>query len=146
MNDYLKYVKLDLDLPNPIRAKEFDAGIDLYSTSTLTISPGERELVGTGIAVELPVNTVGFINPRSGLALNKGLSIVNSPGTIDAGYRGEIKVCLINLDPREPISITRGDRIAQLVILPILLLEPLKVENLSDSERGATGYGSSGIK
>lgn len=143
--DILKYVKLDPDLPDPVRANPTDAGVDLFSTISTSINPGCRELIGTGIAVELPENMVGFINPRSGLALQRGLSIVNAPGTIDAGYRGEIKVCLLNTDQQETIEINRGDRIAQLVILPVWLPVLKLVDSLTDSSRGISGYGSSGI-
>ena len=110
------FAQLDPDLEPPRYAKPGDAGADLRSSLDVTIAPGERTLVPTGIAVALPEGFVGLIHPRSGLALRHGLSIVNSPGTIDAGYRGEIKVLLINLDPKESIEIRRGDRIAQLVV------------------------------
>ena len=112
----LRIVRLDKELPLPRRAHPTDAGIDLYTAQDVTIAPGHRELVGTGIAIALPVGTVGLVHPRSGLALKKGLSIVNAPGTIDADYRGEIKVCLINLDPEQPIELARGERIAQLLV------------------------------
>lgn len=132
-------------LPVPTRAHRGDAGVDLYSTDTVTIQPGERVLVGTGIAIELPFGTVGLIHPRSGLALKQGLSIVNAPGTVDADYRGELKVCLINLDPREPIEITRGDRIAQLVVQKVELFDFEVVDDLDDTVRGTGGYGSTGV-
>ncbi|MFC9995725.1 dUTP diphosphatase [Nocardia sp. NPDC127526] len=128
----------------PARAHEGDAGVDLCATSDEVIEPGERVVVGTGIAVALPVGTVGLIHPRSGLAAKVGLSIVNAPGTIDAGYRGEVKVCLINLDPRTPIEIRRGDRIAQLIVQRVELVDFECVEQLEDTERGAGGFGSSG--
>lgn len=108
------------------------------------LAPGARELVPTGIAVALPVGTVGLIHPRSGLATRVGLSIVNAPGTVDAGYRGEIKVCLINLDPAEPITIERGDRIAQLLVQRVELPEFVEVETLDETSRGTGGHGSSG--
>ncbi|GGC59799.1 deoxyuridine 5'-triphosphate nucleotidohydrolase [Hoyosella rhizosphaerae] len=127
-----------------MRAHPGDAGADLYSTVDVEIPPGERVLVGTGIAVALPIGTVGLIHPRSGLAARTGLSIVNTPGTVDAGYRGEIKVCLINLDPRDPIHIQRGDRIAQLVVQKVELVSFVEVESLNDTSRGDGGYGSSG--
>lgn len=101
-------------------------------------------MVGTGIAIALPVGTVGLVHPRSGLAARAGLSIVNTPGTIDAGYRGEIKVCLVNLDPAETISIARGDRIAQLVVQRVELPDIVEVDELDDTSRGVGGYGSSG--
>ncbi|GAC58351.1 deoxyuridine 5'-triphosphate nucleotidohydrolase [Gordonia hirsuta DSM 44140 = NBRC 16056] len=140
----LRLVRLDPDLPLPQRAHPGDAGIDLYSTTDLELAPGRRQVVGTGIALALPYGTVGLVHPRSGLAARAGLSIVNAPGTIDAGYRGEVKVCLINLDPEAPIVIARGDRIAQLLIQRVELPEVLEVSELDDTERGTGGYGSSG--
>ncbi|QKT07224.1 dUTP diphosphatase [Gordonia sp. X0973] len=143
-SDPLRIRRLDKDLPLPLRAHPGDAGIDLYSTTDAELAPGRRQLVGTGIAIALPIGTVGLVHPRSGLAARAGLSIVNTPGTIDAGYRGEIKVCLINLDTEEPVVIKRGDRIAQLVIQRVELPELEEVEELDDTSRGAGGYGSSG--
>lgn len=143
----LQLVRLDKELPLPRRAHPSDAGIDLYSTNTVTLAPGQRVLVGTGIVIGLPVGTVGLIHPRSGLALKHGLSIVNAPGTIDADYRGEIKVCLINLDQQEPVTIERGDRIAQLLIQEVSLCEVEEVAEVADlgqTQRGAGGYGSTG--
>lgn len=142
--DRIPLRRLDPDLPLPRRAHPGDAGVDLYSTIDVELPPGRRQLVGTGVALALPVGTVGLIHPRSGLAARAGLSIVNTPGTIDAGYRGEIKVCLINLDPDEPISISRGDRIAQLVVQRVELPEFVEVDELDDTTRGEGGYGSSG--
>lgn len=127
-----------------MRAHPDDAGIDLYAATELVLAPGRRQLVGTGIAIALPVGTVGLIHPRSGLAARAGLSIVNTPGTIDAGYRGEIKVCLINLDPEAPITIARGDRIAQLLVQRVELPQVVEVDELDETQRGAGGYGSSG--
>lgn len=135
---------MDPELDPPSYATFGDAGADLRSAIDTVISPGERVLVPTGIAIALPEGFVGLIHPRSGLALRHGLSIVNTPGTIDAGYRGEIKVLLINLDPREPIQIRRGDRIAQLVVQRFETVEFVAVGELPDSERGDGGYGSSG--
>ncbi|ARU47129.2 dUTP diphosphatase [Corynebacterium silvaticum] len=138
--------RLDKDLPLPQRAHRGDAGVDLYATESVQIQPGHRALVGTGVALALPLGTVGLIHPRSGRALKEGLSIVNAPGTIDADYRGEIKVCLINLDPQTPISIERGQRIAQLVIQKVELVDFVEVEELLDNTvRGAGGYGSTGV-
>ncbi|GAB07727.1 deoxyuridine 5'-triphosphate nucleotidohydrolase [Gordonia amarae NBRC 15530] len=128
----------------PTRAHPGDAGVDLYSAVDLELPPGRRQLVGTGVAVAIPVGMVGLIHPRSGLAARTGLSIVNTPGTIDAGYRGEIKVCLINHDPDTPITIARGDRIAQLVVQRVELPEFTEVAELDDTSRGTGGYGSSG--
>ncbi|MHA2789130.1 dUTP diphosphatase [Corynebacterium sp. S7] len=137
--------RLDAELPVPKRAHPGDAGVDLYAAEDVTLEPFQRALVGTGIALALPVGTVGLVHPRSGLAAKQGLSIVNSPGTIDAGYRGEIKVSLINLDPKEPIEITRGMRIAQLVIQRVELCDFVEVDELDSTERGAGGHGSTGV-
>lgn len=131
-------------MPLPTRGHPGDAGVDLSSTVDVDISPGERVLVGTGLAVALPFGTVGLIHPRSGLAARSGLSIVNTPGTVDAGYRGEIKVCLINHDPRETIRIRRGDRIAQLVVQRVELVDLVEVDDLDHTSRGTGGYGSTG--
>lgn len=145
----LAVVRLDRDLPMPVRAHEGDAGVDLCSAEDVELAPGQRRLVPTGIAVAVPYGMVGLVHPRSGLAARVGLSIVNSPGTIDAGYRGEIKVALINLDPVEPIKIRRGDRIAQLLIQQVELPELVEVASfdeagLADTTRGLGGHGSSG--
>ena len=137
-------VRLDPTLPIPVRAHAGDAGVDLYSAETVVLEPGQRELVRTGIAIELPFGTVGLIHPRSGLAAHNGLSIVNSPGTVDAGYRGEIKVCLINLDPPHSIRIKRGDRIAQMLVQRVEMFTFREVDTLDESERGERGYGSTG--
>ena len=131
-------------LPLPSYAHPGDAGADLHAAEDVVLEPGERRLVGTGIAVALPEGYVGLVHPRSGLAFRHGLSIVNAPGTIDAGYRGEIKICLINLDPEAPISIARGDRIAQLVVQRFETAEFVEVADLDDTQRGAGGYGSTG--
>lgn len=133
----------------PSRAHPGDAGVDLYSAQDVELAPGRRALVPTGIAVAVPVGMVGLVHPRSGLAARVGLSIVNSPGTIDAGYRGEIRVSLINLDPTEPIVIRRGDRIAQLLLQRVELPELVEVTSfdeagLGDTARGDDGHGSSG--
>ncbi|MET7769817.1 dUTP diphosphatase [Nocardia sp. NPDC005366] len=137
-------LRLDPGIPMPARAHHGDAGVDLCTTEDVILEPGERVLVGTGVAVALPVGTVGLIHPRSGLAAKTGLSVVNTPGTVDAGYRGEIKVCLINHDPRTPIELRRGDRIAQLLVQRVELVDFLEVDRLDDTTRGADGYGSSG--
>ncbi|MEV0433010.1 dUTP diphosphatase [Nocardia sp. NPDC050413] len=136
--------RLDPGIPVPKRAHPGDAGVDLCTTEDVIIEPGERVLVGTGIALALPVGTVGLIHPRSGLAAKAGLSVVNTPGTIDAGYRGEIKVCLINHDPRTAVELRRGDRIAQLLVQRVELVEFAEVDDLDETVRGAGGYGSSG--
>ncbi|MFI1919729.1 dUTP diphosphatase [Nocardia sp. NPDC020380] len=137
-------LRLDPGIPVPTRAHEGDAGVDLCTTEDVIIEPGERRLVGTGIAVALPIGTVGLIHPRSGLAAKHGLSVVNTPGTVDAGYRGEIKVCLINHDPRTAVELRRGDRIAQLLVQRVELVDFVEVNALDETARGAGGYGSSG--
>lgn len=141
----IKVKRLDKELPLPKRVHRGDAGADLYAAEALTLQPGERALVGTGIAIALPLGTVGLIHPRSGLAAKQGLSVVNTPGTVDADYRGEIKVCLINHDRHTPIEIERGMRIAQLVVQRVELVGFAEVEELEDTDRGAGGYGSTGV-
>lgn len=133
----------------PGRAHDGDAGIDLYSAVDVELPPGNRVLVPTGIAVAIPYGMVGLVHPRSGLAARMGLSIVNSPGTIDAGYRGEIKVALINLDPTQAVVVHRGDRIAQLLVQRVELPELVEVTSfdeagLAGTSRGDGGHGSSG--
>lgn len=137
--------KLAKDAVIPQRAHADDAGVDLSSAEDVVLAPGQRALVGTGIAIALPAGTVGLVHPRSGLAFKKGLSIVNAPGTIDAGYRGELKVCLINLDPINAVEIAKGDRIAQLVVQKVELSPLLEVDELDETERGAGGHGSTGV-
>nr|WP_208407710.1 dUTP diphosphatase [Amycolatopsis granulosa] len=136
--------RLDPGVPLPSYARPGDAGADLVTTTDVVLEPGRRVLVGTGIAIALPPGYAGFVHPRSGLAARTGLSVVNAPGTIDAGYRGEIKVCLVNHDPDEPIRLSRGDRIAQLVIQRVETAAFVEVAELPASERGAGGYGSTG--
>jgi dUTP pyrophosphatase len=136
--------RLDKDLPMPRYAKAGDAGIDLYSRIDFTLAPGERSLIPTGVAIALPPGFVALVHPRSGLALKHGISMVNTPGTIDAGYRGEIQVILINHDRSEAASFKRGDRIAQMVIQKVEAAQLLEVSELPGSGRGATGFGSSG--
>ena len=137
---------LEPNWPVPTYAKPGDAGADLRITQDLVLHPGERKIVGTGVAVAIPAGYVGFLHPRSGLAAKQGLSIVNSPGTIDSGYRGEIMVALINHDPKETIELSRGDRIAQLVIQEFVSANFKIVEQLPESDRGGDGYGSTGSK
>ncbi|MGN2637102.1 dUTP diphosphatase [Nocardia takedensis] len=144
MSEPVALLRLDPGIPMPTRAHEGDAGVDLCTTEDVIIEPGERVLVGTGIAVALPLGTVGLVHPRSGLAAKTGLSVVNTPGTVDAGYRGEIKVCLINHDPRTAIELRRGDRIAQLLVQRVELVDFVEVDSLDETARGAGGYGSSG--
>jgi dUTP pyrophosphatase len=133
----------------PSRAHDGDAGVDLCTAVDVELAPGRRALVPTGIAVAIPHGMVGLVHPRSGLAARVGLSIVNSPGTIDAGYRGEVKISLINLDPDETIQLRRGDRIAQLLVQRVELPELVEVTSfdeagLGDTSRGDGGHGSSG--
>jgi dUTP pyrophosphatase len=137
--------KLDNDAVIPTYAKPGDAGADLYSISELVLSPGERALVKTGIAIALPNGYVGLVHPRSGLGLKNGISVVNTPGTIDAGYRGEIGVVLINHDLHESFQVKKGDRIAQLVIQKVENANFKIVSQLPESERSAGGYGSTGV-
>jgi dUTP pyrophosphatase len=128
----------------PSRAHEGDAGLDLYACEAAHIGPGERWSVGTGVAVEIPAGHAGLVLPRSGLAREHGISLVNSPGLIDSGYRGELRVLLLNNDPAETFRVHPGDRIAQLVLTPIALAEPVAAKELTESARGDGGFGSSG--
>ena len=136
--------QLDPELPLPAYAHPGDAGADLVAGVDVDLAPGERALIPTGIAIALPAGYVALIHPRSGLAAKHGLSIVNTPGTVDAGYRGEIKVLLINHDPVEAITLRRGDRIAQLVVQRVERARFEAVSALPDSVRGSGGYGSTG--
>jgi dUTP pyrophosphatase len=136
--------RLDDDLPLPRYAHAGDAGIDLYAAQDITLGPGERGVIGSGIAIAIPEGFVGLVSPRSGTALRGGLSMVNTPGIVDSGYRGEVRLILVNLDPREPIEITRGDRVAQLVIVPVAHAEIVETSELPDSQRGEGGFGSTG--
>lgn len=137
--------RVDPDLPLPKRAHRGDAGVDLHSAEDLVIAPGERALVKTGVALALPLGTVGLIHPRSGLAAKHGLTIVNAPGTVDADYRGELMVCLLNTDKDTPFEVTRGMRIAQLVVQRVELPEFVEVDELDETVRGAGGYGSTSV-
>lgn len=140
----IQVVRLDPELPVPSYAHPGDAGADLFAREDVTLAPGERRLVPTGLAIALPPGYVGLVHPRSGLAHRSGLSIVNAPGTVDAGYRGEILVCLVNLDPATPIELSRGDRIAQLVVQRVETAAFVEVDELPDSVRGDGGHGSTG--
>ena len=140
----ISIVRLDPDLPLPAYAHPGDAGADLLTTVDVTLQPGERAMVPTGIALALPEGYVALVHPRSGLAARHGLSIVNTPGTIDAGYRGEVKVMLINHDPVAPVELRRGDRVAQLVVQRFERARFVEVGQLPDSVRGEGGYGSTG--
>jgi dUTP pyrophosphatase len=137
-------LRLDRGLPLPCRARTGDAGVDLYAAAEVTLGPGERAAVGTGVAVAIPEGHAGLVTPRSGLALRHGLSIVNTPGVVDSGYRGEIRVILVNLGA-VPVTLTRGDRIAQLVVVPVAAADLVEVAELPPSERGEGGFGSTGL-
>tara|TARA_A200000159_G_C7250201_1_gene308425 strand:- start:237 stop:725 length:489 start_codon:yes stop_codon:yes gene_type:complete len=138
--------RLDTDLPLPKYAKPGDAGCDLLAAEQTVLEPGGgRVLIPTGIAIALPEGYAAFIQPRSGLALKHGVTCLNTPGLIDSGYRGELKVLLINTDPKEPFEVNRGERIAQLVIQKVEQAEFLDVEDLSETERGDGGFGSTGV-
>lgn len=136
--------RLDKDLPMLAYAHEGDAGIDLISAEDLSLKPGERALVRTGISLAIPFGFAGYVQPRSGRAINEGLSMVNTPGLIDSGYRGEVRVAAINLDPDNVIHIRRGEKIAQLVILAVPITAFVEVEELPPSSRGEGGFGSTG--
>jgi dUTP pyrophosphatase len=140
----LRVAKLKDNAVIPTRAHPGDAGLDLYSTEIAHLGPGERWSIGTGIALEIPEGHAGLVLPRSGLAREHGIALVNSPGLIDAGYRGEVRVLLLNTDPAETVRIEAGARIAQLVVAPVAIAAPVEVTELSDSARGEGGFGSSG--
>jgi len=137
--------RLDADLPLPSYAHAGDAGLDLYAAEDVTLPPGERGVVGTGIAVAIPPGFVGLGVPRSGLAVRSGLSMVNTPGIIDSGYRGEIRIVLINHDLRANVEVKRGERIGQLVVMPVATVDVIEVDELSESSRGEGGFGSTGV-
>jgi dUTP pyrophosphatase len=136
--------RLDPGLPTPSYAHPGDAGADLPIAEDCELAPGERRVIGTGVAIVLPAGWAGFVHPRSGLAARSGLTIVNAPGTIDAGYRGEIRVCLLNTDTDTPIRLARGDLVAQLVVQRVADVDFVEIEELPSSSRGADGYGSTG--
>ncbi len=127
----------------PANAYDGDAGLDLTACERVALAPGERALVGTGVAVAIPAGFAGFVQPRSGLAANHGITIVNTPGLVDSGYRGELRIVLLNTDPSEPFTVEPGMRIAQLVILETPGVRVVEVDALPESERGARGFGSS---
>ena len=135
--------RLDPELPLPARAHPGDAGVDLYAAEAVALAPGERATVPTGVAVAIPEGYAGLVAPRSGLAQRHGLGIVNAPGVVDAGYRGEIRVLLVN-HGSEPVSLARGERIAQLLVIPVSTVDVVEVYQLPPSERGAGGFGSTG--
>ena len=140
----IKIKLVDPDMPAPVYAHPGDAGCDLRSAADVTLKPGQRSMVPTGLAIAIPDGYAGFVQPRSGLAAKHGIGVVNGPGLIDSGYRGEIKVILINMDPTEAFHIERGDKIAQLVIQPVETAVFEVVDDLEDSTRGAGGFGSTG--
>lgn len=141
----VRFTKLYPEAQIPAYARPGDAGADLTSIEDVLLHPGERRVVGTGLAVEIPEGYVGLTHPRSGLAARTGLTIVNAPGTIDSGYRGEIKIILLNSDTEQSVQIETGDRIAQLVIQPVVRAEFVEVDELTTTTRGEDGFGSTGL-
>lgn len=135
---------LDPELPVPSYAHPSDAGADLHAREGVVLEPGQRALIGTGVSLAIPHGYVGLVHPRSGLAAKHGITVVNAPGTVDAGYRGEIMVTLLNTDSSKPFEVTRGDRIAQLVIQKVEIAEFVAVRSLEESARGTGGFGSTG--
>ncbi len=142
----LRFARLDPRARLPTRAHPADAGLDLCALQAVTLSPGARASVPTGLAVQIPDGQAGLVLPRSGLAARHGVTIVNAPGLIDSGYRGELRVLLLNTDAQTPFVVQAGDRIAQLVLVVIELPELVEVESLTDSARGVGGFGSSGVR
>lgn len=138
--------RLSSDAQLPVRAHEHDAGLDLFAAESLTIEPGERALVRTGIAIEFPAGWTALVCARSGLASRHGISLVNAPGVIDAGYRGEVKVILLNNDRTDPFTVNSGERIAQLLLVPVALPKVVEQDELSASVRNDAGFGSSGTR
>ncbi len=141
----LRFIRLSDRRRLPTRAHDNDAGLDLYSAEGARIGPGQRVSVGTGLAVAIPEGLAGLVLPRSGLALKHGIALVNSPGLIDPGYRGEVRVLLLNTDPAPSSEVAAGDRIAQLLLVPIAHASPVEADSLESSARGASGFGSSGL-
>ncbi len=144
--EQLPILKLKDEAILPSRAHPGDAGLDLYACEAAHIGPGERWSVGTGVGVEIPDGHAGLVLPRSGLARDNGIALVNAPGLIDSGYRGELRVLLLNTDPAETFRVEAGDRIAQLVLTPIATPEPVEATELTESVRGRAGFGSSGLR
>jgi len=136
--------RLDRELPMPGYAHPGDAGLDLVARADVTLTPGGRAAVATGVAIALPAGYVGLVHPRSGLARKHGVTVLNAPGTVDAGYRGEIVVILVNTDPAEPFTVQRGDRVAQLVVQQVAEADLIEVDTLPGSDRGEGGFGSTG--
>jgi dUTP pyrophosphatase len=141
----LRFVKLSEKATLPTRAHDNDAGLDLYAAESARLAPGARVSVGTGLAVQIPDGVGGLVLPRSGLAIKHGVTLVNSPGLIDPGYRGEVRVLLLNTDRTHEFQISPGDRIAQLLLVPVVHASPLQADALDDSTRGQGGFGSSGF-
>lgn len=141
----IRITRLDPLLPLPSYAHEGDAGLDLYAAEPRVLAPFERALIGTGIAIAIPEGFAAFVQPRSGRAIRDGLSIVNTPGLIDSQYRGEIKIAAINLDPRTPLHIQRGEKIAQLVVQRVERVMLVESEKLDETRRGERGFGSTGM-
>ena len=141
----IRIKKLTEEAIIPQYANDGDAGLDVCSIDDIEINPGQRKFIHTGLAIEIPEGFAGFMQPRSGLAIKHGISIVNTPGLIDSGYRGELKIILINTDKSEPFHISKGDRIAQLVIQEVPHVNLIEVDDLNTSKRGEKGFGSSGI-
>jgi dUTP pyrophosphatase len=139
----ISFLKLDPGLPTPHHAHDGDGGVDLYARIDRRLGPGERDLIPTGVAVAVPVGYAALVVPRSGLAVKHGLGVVNSPGLVDSGYRGEVQVILINHGSKA-VDVERGERIAQLVVVPVAVQDWVEVEDLSDSGRGEGGFGSTG--
>jgi dUTP diphosphatase len=140
----LRFIRLSEQATLPTRAHDSDAGLDLYAAEGARIGPGQRVSVGTGLAVAIPEGLAGLVLPRSGLALKSGISLVNSPGLIDPGYRGEVRVLLLNTDQTSGFKVAAGDRIAQLILVPIAFASPLESEDLDSTIRGGSGFGSTG--
>jgi dUTP pyrophosphatase len=140
----LRFAKLVPEARAPSRAHEGDAGLDLHAAEGVRLGPGERASVGTGIAVAVPEGQAGLVLPRSGLAAKHGIALVNAPGLIDPGYRGEVRVLLLNTDPSDPFEIAPGDRIAQLLLVPFAAVEAVEATELDETPRGLAGFGSSG--
>jgi dUTP diphosphatase len=140
----LRFTRLTDAARLPSRAHDGDAGLDLYAAEEAILGPGERGAVGTGLAVEIPDGFAGLVLPRSGLAADHGITLPNAPGLIDSGYRGELRVLLLNTDGERPFEVHVGDRVAQLLVTRIEPAEPLEVESLEPSARGMAGFGSSG--
>ncbi len=142
----VEFTRLDPSVSLPRRARHGDAGLDLAANADAKVGPGERAMIPTGLAVAIPEGHAGLVLPRSGLASGRGLTLANAPGLIDSGYRGEVTIAVVNLDPAETVEIERGDRIAQLVVVPFAEVEPAEVRELPETPRGHGGFGSSGVR